>query len=224
MGLIRMTHDWDRRGAESSFFLALDIAPATATVLREAGLLAWKLGRLDEATGLFRQALEQDPLNAAAYHSLGFAVHRTGRFAEAETAYRDALDLAPRRVGTRAFLSLALLAQHRGPEALAEAEREPVEVFRLWALAIVHHGLGRAAESDAAMRALIEGYAGDSAYKIAEAHASRGEADAAFEWLERAHGQRDAGLAEMELDPHFRILHHDPRGGEFLDQMGFRAG
>jgi eukaryotic-like serine/threonine-protein kinase len=221
MGWIRMTHDWDWPGAEESFSRALEMAPGNATVLREAGILAWKLGRLNEATGLFRRALEQDPLSAAAYHSLGFAEYVANRFAEAETAYREALELAPQRVGTHAFLSLALLAQHRGMEALAEAVREPVEAFHLWALAIVHHGLGHGKEADEAMHGLIEGYAGDSAYQIAEALQSRGEADAAFEWLERAYAQRDAGLAEMKLDPHFRSLHGDPRWGTFLEKMGF---
>ena len=73
--------------------------------------------------------------------------------------------------------------------------REPEEAFRLWALAIVHHALGRATESDEALRELIEKYAEDGAYQIAEVHAVRGEADAAFEWLERAYAQRDSGLA-----------------------------
>ena len=216
-----MLHDWDWRGAEASFARALELAPGNVLVLRRAGALAWSLGRLEEAIGLSRRALEQDPLSAPAYHNLGFALHAADRFAEAEEAYREVLELAPQRVGTRPYLALTLLARGRGEEALAEVLQEPHEAFRLWALAIVHHALGQGAESDAALRELIEKYAEDGAYQVAEIHAARRAADAAFEWLERAYAQRDPGLAELKLSPHLRSLHGDPRWGAFLKKMGF---
>ena len=51
---------------------------------------------------------------------------------------------SPRRErATRASLSIVLLAQGRGEEALAEALREPEEWVRLCALAIIHHAAGR---------------------------------------------------------------------------------
>ena len=51
-------------------------------------------------------------------------------------------------------------------------------------------------------------------------YAARGEADHAFDWLERAYVQRDPGLAEMKPDPLFRSLHADPRWDAFLRKMG----
>ena len=115
---------------------------------------------------------------------------------------------------------MTLLAQGRGDEALVEAMREPNEAFRLWALAIVHHALGHRAESEAALRELIEKHSDTMAYQVAEVHAARGEADAAFEWLERAYAQRDGGLAGLRISPHLRSLHGDPRWGAFLKKMG----
>jgi tetratricopeptide (TPR) repeat protein len=140
---------------------------------------------------------------------------------EAEEKYRRALELAPQRVSVRALLSLALHAQGRSEEALEEAMRESHEAYRLWALAILYHGMDRRADSDEALREVIEKYAEDAAYQIAEVHGTRGEADAAFEWLERAHAQRDSGLTEMMPSPRFRPLHGDPRWGAFLEKMGF---
>jgi tetratricopeptide (TPR) repeat protein len=142
---------------------------------------------------------------------------------EAEAAYRKVLELAPQRSSTPSGISLVLLALDRGEEALAEALREPEEVYRLWALAIVRHDLGRGAESDEALRELIEKYADGGAYQIAEVHAARGEADAAFEWLDRAYAQRDGGLAEMKPSTRLRSLHGDPRWGAFLRKMGLEA-
>jgi TolB-like protein len=220
MGWIQMNHDWDWRGAEASYRRALELASGNALVLRPAGILAANLGRLDEAIGLFRRAVEQDPLSAGTYHNLGNTLHAAVRLAEAEAALRKALELSPQRASTRAFLSLNLLAQGRGEEALAEALREPEEWARLWALPIIHHTAGRRAESDAALQELIAKHQAQSAYQVADVHAARGEADLAFEWLERAYDQRDPGLSGMKIDPRLRSLHADPRWNAFLCKMG----
>ena len=185
------------------------------------GVLTRAQGRLQEAIGLFRRALEQDPLSAIAYANLGFALHAADRFAEAAEAYRKALELVPQMIGLHANLSLALSALGRGEEAVLEAMREPEGAFRLWAVAIVHQALGRRAESDEALRNLIEGYSETTACQIADVHGARGEVDAAFEWLERAYAQRDTGLTEMKVLPNLRPLHGDPRWGAFMKKMGF---
>jgi eukaryotic-like serine/threonine-protein kinase len=218
---IQMTHDWNWRGAEASFARALELAPENSVVLRRAGVLAWRQGRWEEGLELHQRALEADPLSAHAYSNLGEQLLDVDRFAEAEAASRRALELIPRKPAAGAYLSLALVAQGRGEEALAEAEREPEERLRLLALAIIHHALGHASESDAALRSLIEQHGDAAPFQVAESFGARGEVDSAFEWLERAYQQRDAGLAEMKLNARFRTLHGDPRWAAFLRRMGF---
>ena len=220
LGWIQFLYDWDFRGAEASLARALELAPRNAVALRRAGVLIASLGRLDEAIDLCRRALEQDPLNAAAYFGLGSAQEFADRPAEAEAAFRKGLELAPQRSGTRDHLAVLLLAQGRGEEALSEAMREPEEWARLWALALVHRGLGHTEESDAALRELIEKHASSSAYQIAEVYGARREVGRAFEWLERAHAQRDPGLVSTKSNPRFRSLHEDPRWDAFLKKMG----
>jgi tetratricopeptide (TPR) repeat protein len=223
LGWIQMYYDWDFRGAEASFGRALELAPGSAPVLRGAGVLARNLGRLEEAIGLYRRALEQDPLSAPSYHNLGMALGAMDRFVEAKAAHREALELAPQGVGTRGNLSLTLLALGRGEEALAEAGRESDQGFRLYALAIIHHGLGHAAESDAALEELIEKCSEVSAFQIAEVYGARGEVDRGFEWLERAYEQRDGGLATVKVSTCLRSLHGDPRWGALLRKMGLEG-
>ena len=48
-----------------------------------------------------------------------------------------------------------------------------------------------------------------------------GNRDAAFEGLERAWDQRDAGLVETHRDRYLVSLHEDPRWQSFLKKMGF---
>lgn len=120
-------------------------------------------------------------MSATGYLGLGGACLGADRVADAEEAYRKALELAPAMGATRAYLSFALLAQGRLDEATATAAEEPIEVYRLWAAAILHDAVGRRAESEAALQELIAKYAGDAAAQIATVFAGRGEADAAFE-------------------------------------------
>jgi serine/threonine protein kinase/tetratricopeptide (TPR) repeat protein len=221
IGWIRMLYDWDWLGAEASFDRALQLAPGNALVLRRAGALAETLGRLEQAITLCRQAVEKDPLNSGSYTNLGGALMGSDRFVEAEQAYRRACDLAPLRGNTFSVLALALLAQGRGEEAVEAASREPHSAFRNHALAIVHHTLGHRVESDEVLRELFAKHGEDFAYQIAEVLAVRGEADMAFEWLERALGYRDSGLAQAKESRYLRSLHSDPRWGVFLGRMGF---
>jgi TolB-like protein/class 3 adenylate cyclase/Tfp pilus assembly protein PilF len=220
MGWIQMAYDWDWRGAEASYHRALELAPGNALVLRRASTLLGNLGRLDEAIALGRRAVEQDPLSVIAYHNLGLALNYSGSLAEAEVAFRKALELAPQRANARAYLSLNLLAQGRGGDAMAEALREPEEWARLWASAIIHHAANRRDDSEAALQDLIARHQIEDAFQVAQVYAVRGEADLAFEWLERAYVQRDGGLTSMKIDAYLRPLRADLRWDAFLRKMG----
>ena len=219
MAWVQMMLDRNWHGAEASYRRALELAPGNALVLHQAGLLAANLGRFEEAISLARRAVEQDPLSASSYFFFGLILWPANRAAEAEAAFRKALELAPQRAATRAWLSIVLLGQGRGDEALAEALREPEEWGRLFALAIIQHAAGRPTEADEALQQLAGKYANDAAYQLAEVHAARGTADFAFEWLDRAYAQRDAGVAWTKIDPLLRSLHTDPRWQVFLRKM-----
>ena len=77
----------------------------------------------------------------------------------------------------------------------------------------------RQGTTDEALRELIDKDADEGAYQIGEAQATR-EVDSAFEWLDRAHAQRDGGLSGMKTSPFLHSLHGDPRWGAFLRKMG----
>ena len=221
LGAIRMFHDWDWKGAEASYARALELAPGDAVSLNGAGVLALALGRVEESIALHRRASEQDPLSASPHSNLGATLHQVGRYAEAEAALRRALEIAPQRLITRAVLARTIAEQGRGNEALAEVAREPQEGHRLFGLAVIHHRLGHGPEADAALHALIEGHGDAYAVQIAEALAMRGEIDASFEWLDKAHAQRDFGISEVQTLSSFRRLHADPRWHAYLQKLGF---
>lgn len=221
LGRIQATYDCDLPGAESSYKRAIELAPGSSSVLDGAGILAYKLGRMEEALAFGRQVMTLDPLSAAFWHNLGLTCHAAGLLAESEKAFRRALELVPQRFVTNALLALVMLDQERHKDAMAQAMLEPYEMWRIWALAILHHAAGQKNDSDEALRRLIEEFAGGNAYQIAEAYAMREEADQAFGWLERAYEERDSGLTHAKVNPRFRPLHHDPRWIPLLIKIGF---
>ena len=79
-----------------------------------------------------------------------------------------------------------LLQKGDAEAALAEMQQEADEAVRLIGLSMAYHALGRKAESDAALAELIAKYEKTAAYYIAYVLAYRGEADRAFEWLDKA--------------------------------------
>jgi hypothetical protein len=91
------------------------------------------------------------------------------------------------------------------------AKKDSYEPAKLQALSCVYWSMDRRTDSDATLAALEHGFATRNAYEIASAHAYRGEADAAFAWLDRGYEQLRASLEFVKYDPLFRNLHGDPR-------------
>ena len=81
-------------------------------------------------------------------------------------------------------------------------------------------GQKRVAESDAALAELIAIASETGAYQIAEVYGYRNDKNHAFEWLERARRQRDAGLPGLRADTLLPNLHDDLRWNAFLRKMG----
>jgi TolB-like protein/Tfp pilus assembly protein PilF len=221
LGIVFENHDWNFAAAEASYKRALELAPGDANVLRAGAQLMRVLGRVDEGLDLVRRAIALDPLSARTHRQAGMIAIIGERFDDAAAAYQLALDLAPTMGLNHAFLALARLFQGRVQEALSIAQLESHGVFRNLALSMIHHALGHPAESDAALKAMIDEFAWTGAYQIAEACAYRNEIEKAFEWLERSYQQRDPGTIYCAHDLLLRPLHGDPRWQPFLQRLGF---
>jgi adenylate cyclase len=219
MGWMQRSYYWDWEAADASYRRVLALEPGNALALRHAGIQALTLGRWDEAIDLTNKAIERDPLRPNSYYNLGLALQAVNRDTEAEAAIRKALELDPGGAFGHMALGRALLLQGKTDAALQEMQQETDEGWRLSGLPLVFHALGRRSESDAALSDLKSKYAEDSAYQIAGVHAFRGEADLAFEWLERAYAQRDGGVSEIKPDRLMRGLTGDPRYRALLRKL-----
>jgi TolB-like protein len=220
LGVIRYSGEWDWKGAEASFARALELAPNSTRIMRNAVFMLLARGRYDEAIALLRKAVELDPLSGLLHCFLARICRIAGRLEEAETAIRKAIALSPHAGLAQYFHSDICLAQGRLDEALEAAEREVHYAFRLLALANARQAQGRHPEADAALEELIASSSDTAAFQIAEAFAYRGDRDQAFAWLERARVQRDSGMSMVQASPSLRNLHHDPRWRPFVEKVG----
>jgi tetratricopeptide (TPR) repeat protein len=220
LGWIAMFFDGDLGAAARHYAHALALEPANIAVIGNAAALASILNRLDTAIALREYAIARDPVNPAGHFNLGLDYLYAGRLDEAVASFRGALRLSPEYASAHFSIGQAMLQQGRAQAALAEMRHESDEVWRLLGLAMVYRTLGRNADSDAALAEAIAKYAADWAYNIAYVLAWRNEPDRAFEWLDKAVAQQDAGLSEIASNPLFANLHDDPRWLPFLRKVG----
>ena len=189
-------------------------------MLRNSATLLRSLGRLDEALALDEAVVRRDPVNVTALFNLGYHQRMAGRLDAAIASFRTVLSLSPGRGGAHCQLGDALLLKGDAQGALAEIEQETSEAWKMIGLPMAYHALGRKADSDAALAALIAKYEKDAPYNIAYVYAFRGEADKAFAWLDKAVEYGDPGLAEIVTENLFDKIHADPRWLPFLRKIG----
>jgi TolB-like protein/Flp pilus assembly protein TadD len=220
LGRLYREFDWNWSEAEAEYTQALKLDPTSADALTDmADLKMYRFGQFDELIALRQQALLRDPLDESSLADLAYALVSARRPEESAAVIRKLLQLNPSYASSGFNLALALLLIGRYPEALVAAQSEPDEGYRLCILPITYWAVGRRAESDQTLLQLKEKSATVDAYNIAEVHAWRGEADAAFEWLDRAYRQHDGGMSEVRIDPLLQHLHGDARYPALLVKM-----
>jgi tetratricopeptide (TPR) repeat protein len=220
LGRIAMNFDDDLAGAAQHFKRALELDPSDPGVLRGSAVLLANLGRLDMALALNETVVRRDPVNVTALFNLGAYQRSAGKFDASVATFHTLLSLAPGFGAAHAQLGNALLLKGDAPGALAEIEREPSDMWKTIGLPTAYHALGRKADSDAALAALIAKYEKDAPNNIAYVYAFRGEADKAFEWLDKAVEYGDPGLTEIVTENMFDNIHKDPRWLPFLRKIG----
>jgi len=220
LGWIAESYDGDLAEAAHYYQRALTLNPSDPNILGISGLLVRNLGRVDEAVTLLESAVALDPVDPTGHSNLGHALLFAGQTEPAITSMRTTVLLSPDYIGAHLLLGEALIQEGELDAALEAMQQEILEPFRLVGLAMAYHALRRTAESETALAELIDKYEEEAAYNVAQVFAFRGEADKAFEWLEKAVKFSDSGLSEIVGQPEFSSLHSDSRWLPFLQSIG----
>jgi len=148
----------DIPAAARHFERALELDPTDLVVLGNSSAVLKGLGRLNEAIALDEAVVRRDPVNTSFIFNLASAQNWAGRYDQAIGSLRAVLTLNPGFAGSRLVLGESLLGKRDAAGALAEIEKEANEPFRMMGLPMAYHALGRKADSDAALAALIAKY------------------------------------------------------------------
>jgi len=219
-GRIADVYDGDYVSAAAHYQRALSLDPANSDVLYNVAVFLAGVGKLDAGLTVMRYLVAHDPASARVHYRLGDLLLRNRDFDGAIASESLALALSPQYNGAHNLMSVSLIAKGDAAGALAEAEAESSETWRMISVTAAYYAAGRKAESDAALSEIVAKLEKDASYNIAYTYAFRGEADRAFEWLDKAVQYNDGGLSEIVHEQFFDKIHSDPRWLPFLRKIG----
>jgi serine/threonine-protein kinase len=218
--IVETNFDYNWKRAAETLRKALALAPQDPTLLQWAGGLALTRGEAQQGFELLRRAIGLDPVNAQARAILANALSNAGNQEESRAEYGQVIELNPLAPNSYAAIGMTHVLQGKFEEAATAAQKDTADWARLLTVSCARWGQKRVPESDAALAELIAKNGEVAAYQIAEVYAYRNDRDKAFEWLERARRQRDAGIAGLRADVLLRSLHDDPRWDALLRTIG----
>jgi TolB-like protein/Flp pilus assembly protein TadD len=219
-GYVLRNADFDWGGAQAEFRRAAQLAPRDPDMQYFLGTMLATTGHVQEAIARIRRALAADPLKATWYNWLATYLSGDHRLDEAEQAIRKAIELQPTAASYHEELAIILIQRQEAPAALQAAQQEPAGVWQDVALALARQAGPDRGAADAALKSLIQKYDQLAPYQIAQIYALRGDANATFQWLDRAWNDRDPGIQGLLYDPFILRFKDDPRFAAFCRKVG----
>jgi eukaryotic-like serine/threonine-protein kinase len=225
LGWVTFIYDWDWVGAGRELARAIELNPRYSVARQWHSWFLTTMGRREAALAEGRLAIELDPASVSIRRSMGWLHYYARQPEEALEHLRRALAMNPTAEENHRLLGLAYLQLGQYDEAAA-AFRESIALSESPALATAGLGAvaaarGRAAEAHAVLAEL----AADSTRRyvspvaFAMVHAALGEADATFQWLDRAFEERRGWLCYLKVEPFLDGVRGDARFLRLLQRM-----
>jgi TolB-like protein/class 3 adenylate cyclase/Tfp pilus assembly protein PilF len=220
LAAVREWYDWDWEGAEAEFQRALELDPSYATAHHWYAIhrmVTEQKGAIEH----MQRARELDPLSMVIGTVTGMVLLYSREYDRSIEVLRETLELDPSFRSAQVNLAEAYAAKGMHKEAVEVAERRArtEESVSMVALARAYAGAGRRED---ALR-ILEEVRGSAIQplNIAYVYAALGEADAAFDWLEKAYERRSLPLTWVQVNPASGPLRSDPRFDDLLRRIGF---
>lgn len=229
LGFVKLVYDWDFEGADACFRRAIETGPNNEdALLTHAMYLLWVHGDKARALPEVRAALAIDPVSPFTNSMATWVMLMAFEWDEAATLAERALQMYPDALQPTTALAWARVAQGRLDEATSLFERAAAaspDPMTLGFLGHVYGLAGRAADAQRLLDKLTEADpTGHTCCKsIVSVLAGMGDADRAFEWIDRGIAERDGGLLCLRVSPPFIPLSRDPRFEAAARKMGLQA-
>lgn len=232
LGLLYGHCEWNWIASEESFQKAIELDPNYATAHHWYALHLTYRRQFDRARAEAKRAQKLDPLSLIALNAASVVEGSAGNWPLVVERSDRILEMDPNFPVAHMWRGRALRAEGKLGEAIAEFTRgleltggrslELIgEIGSTYALA------GRKSEAEALAVTLEEGATRGRAgsYPLAAIRASLGERDAALRALERAFGDHEWFLVQLDIEPLFAPLRDAPQFRSMLERTNLaRAG
>jgi TolB-like protein/Tfp pilus assembly protein PilF len=195
---------------------AMELGPDNSLVLGVHAGWWHGAGDLERAIEILTRAVTVDPLHVVNRTNLAAYLEQSSRLDDALVQARKALELSPGDPNILKAISRIRLVQGYPEEAYEIIQQLPEDFEKLYYLANTQYTLGNIEGADATLLEYQEKYAAEFPIGIAGIHAWRGNADLAFDWLNRAISQDPNLRREWTDDQFLSSLHDDPRWEGFV--------
>ena len=219
-------YDYDWKGAEREFLLALELDPKSEDVwiLYDCFYLI-PMGRLDDAVTAAQKGAEDDPLSPFQQWRLAHRCYLARQWDRAIEQSNNTLELDAHYGGAYWILSLCYIQTGKYDEAVRALETAVPLMgggpLYLGILGMVYALTGRIGEAQKLLSKLNElapgSYVPCSAFMWI--YLGLGEIDKGFDWLEKAIDEREGFLGFFHVDPLFDRFHSHPRYVPMLRKM-----
>ena len=229
LGSIFKNYRWDWEASEREFRAAIELSPSYPKARQAYADLLLALGRFDEALGQIAAAHDIDPFSVTINTDYGFTLYMVRDYTRAVHRLKLTLDLRPDYIPARSLLSFVLERAGAPREAAEEYQRAlALTQGREVPMAVLGRVLSAGHEEE--LRSGIEllrtwterRYV--PACWFAALYTRLGEADLAFQWMERALEERSNWLIYLLVDPLFDELRSDARFPKLVERVGLPAG
>lgn len=223
---IQFFYHWDWLAAEQEFQQALQLDPHYATVHHWYAMALTGMGQHQKALQEINRAQELEPLSLIINANTGFILYFARRFDDAIAHLQSTVQMEPRFVVAHHRLGLAYAAKGRHYEAIREfQEAENLSNGAPLTLAMLGYAYALSGNKNKAQTLLerlhkLAERCYVSAYCIAEIHASLGDRDQTFEWLEKAYTERPSFMTMLNVNPRWDSFRSDRRFQELLLRIG----
>ena len=234
MGYLNLWFKWEFYAAERDFNYAAQLEPSNLLAMSFAVKVS--MGRFNEAVKIARQIMKAEPNNVSSKVHMGFTLYFNGEYSESITF----LDSAS-RIESPTFndpteewiyyddLGRAYLYHGKNDKVVPIIEKgmklghTTPRYQGTLAIALIH--LGKRERANGLLNELkqqsIEGPAGSPSFYTAMVYAQLGEADLAFQYLDKSFADHEIEMYWLKVEPPFKPLHKDPRWQAMLDRVGF---
>ncbi|HEV2468191.1 MAG TPA: winged helix-turn-helix domain-containing protein [Candidatus Sulfotelmatobacter sp.] len=228
---LRFYWDWDWTQCDGAFRLAAEKYPNSAQVQYHYGLCLFVLGRHAEALRYLDRARLVDPLSPQINRSIGWLLGMMGRPQEAMDRLRQAIDIDPDNAGGYRLLSWAydkagmesqaVAAYIQGRKLAGDSESEIGSLQKAYDRGKRPAFDKQRSEILKAKQSLKKNGTKDSSGYLALAamYADIGDANSAFEYLEKAYLERNPRLVWIKSSLDWEPLRNDPRYHALIRKM-----